>query len=153
MHRRSLLTQQRGDLDATMTPMIDVVFLLLIFFVWTASFQIVERVLPGNVAQQAGTAAAPPDQPPPPQADFDEIVVRIFWREGRPAWQVNDIPLPDRRSVVDRLRRIAEIQTEAPVILHPDPQVPLGDAIEIYDQARLAGFSKVAFAATEAEAG
>ncbi|MFP6692187.1 MAG: biopolymer transporter ExbD, partial [Pirellulales bacterium] len=32
-----------------MTPMIDVVFLLLIFFVCTASFQIAEQFLPNSV--------------------------------------------------------------------------------------------------------
>ena len=36
--------------DIPMTPMIDVVFLLLVFFVWTASFQLVENRLPGAIA-------------------------------------------------------------------------------------------------------
>ena len=35
--------------DVTMTPMIDVVFLLLIFFICTASFQIVEQTLQSGV--------------------------------------------------------------------------------------------------------
>ena len=35
--------------DVTMTPMIDVVFLLLIFFICTASFQIVEQNLPSRI--------------------------------------------------------------------------------------------------------
>ncbi|MEO8496389.1 MAG: biopolymer transporter ExbD, partial [Planctomycetota bacterium] len=40
MRRPSIFTERREPLDVKMTPMIDVVFLLLIFFVWTASFHI-----------------------------------------------------------------------------------------------------------------
>ena len=45
MRRRSPFAR-RDSLEIKMTPMIDVVFLLLIFFVWTASFQVVEYLLP-----------------------------------------------------------------------------------------------------------
>ena len=40
-------------------------------------------------------------------------------------------------------------QTDAPVILHPDPEVPLGHVIDLYDLARLIGFAKIQFAASE----
>ena len=53
MKRPSQLVDQRAsavDMDSAMTPMIDVVFLLLIFFVWTASFQIVEQILPSEIS-------------------------------------------------------------------------------------------------------
>ena len=43
------------DIDSAMTPMIDVVFLLLVFFVWTASFQIVEHVMPSELSEQIGS--------------------------------------------------------------------------------------------------
>ena len=43
----------------------------------------------------------------------------------------------------------ARIKRDAPVILHPDAAVPLGDVIDVYDLARLAGFTKVQFAASE----
>ena len=38
----------RTSLDNMMTPMIDVVFLLLIFFLTTASFQRLEKLLPSS---------------------------------------------------------------------------------------------------------
>ena len=47
-----------ADLNTAMTPMIDVVFLLLVFFVWTASFQTIEYVLDSQVAAQQGTNAS-----------------------------------------------------------------------------------------------
>mgnify|MGYP001380259885 CR=1 FL=1 len=45
-----------------LTPMIDVVFLLLIFFICTASFQIVEQTLPSGVQLElpAGTEMVMP---------------------------------------------------------------------------------------------
>ena len=43
------------DMDSAMTPMIDVVFLLLVFFVWTASFVAVEQVLPVSFLRNWGT--------------------------------------------------------------------------------------------------
>ena len=54
MRRKSPLVRRAGDIDIdkAMTPMIDVVFLLLVFFVWTASFQIIEHVLPSKRSEQ-----------------------------------------------------------------------------------------------------
>ena len=43
----------------------------------------------------------------------------------------------------DRLSRIAKIKVDSRVILHPDPAVPLGDVIDVYDSARLIGFKKI----------
>ena len=48
------------------------------------------------------------------------------------------------------LVRIAEVKPDAPVILHPDQDVPLGHVIDAYDVTRLEGFEKVQFAASEA---
>ena len=52
MRRPSPLLQRGNDtdLDSAMTPMIDVVFLLLVFFVWTASFTIVEHILDSEMS-------------------------------------------------------------------------------------------------------
>ena len=42
------------DMNATMTPMIDVVFLLLVFFVWTASFTVIEQTLRSDMTAEVG---------------------------------------------------------------------------------------------------
>ena len=51
MRIRSVLTSDRdlGE-DQTMTPMIDIVFLLLVFFVCVATDQVVEMSLPTELA-------------------------------------------------------------------------------------------------------
>ena len=149
MRRPSIYNERRGDVDVKMTPMIDVVFLLLVFFIWTASFQIVEQVLPSSVSAQRGTDPASTDEPPPPEEDFEDIVIRILWASDRPAWRINNEPVASLADVRSTLRTIARIKPDAPVILHPDPNVPLGHVIDAYDITRLQGFDKVQFAASE----
>lgn len=136
--------------DIPMTPMIDVVFLLLVFFVWTASFQLVEDRLPGAISTPMPTgpsAATAPTETPPPEADFDQVIVRVLWSDGAPAWQVNQQPVTSLADVRETLTRIATIKADVPVVLHPDATVPFGQVIDAYDVARQAGFSRVRFAA------
>ena len=147
MRRPSNYEQRGGELDVMMTPMIDVVFQLIIFFVCTASFQQVEHVLPSSLSAAAGST--PSDQNgPPPEADFDRVVVRIQWVEGRPSWRINDTPAESLDQLRRRLDQIAKIKSDAPVVLHPDQQTPIGSVIDVYDISRLVGFEKVQFAAT-----
>jgi biopolymer transport protein ExbD len=146
MHRPSVFLDRRASLDVKMTPMIDVVFLLLVFFVWTASFQVVERVLPSAVSQVAGADEQPVNLTPPPEADFPEVVLRIQWIDNKPLWLLNDKTLQDFESVRRHLQLVYEINQQAPVIIHPDAATPLGDVIDLYDVARVVGFTEVQFA-------
>ena len=149
MRRPSPFVDRRSDMEIKMTPMIDVVFLLLIFFLWTASFQIVEMVLPSNLSEVAGSTPTQTDEPPPPQDDFDRVVLRVRWIEGRPMWQINDAAIDNLQQVRSRLETIAAVKRDAPVILHPDQEVPLGHVIDLYDLTRLVGFEQIQFAASE----
>ena len=134
-----------ADINTAMTPMIDVVFLLLVFFVWTASFQVIEFVLPSEMSAQMGSDVQQPmDQPPPD--DFEDVVVRIGWDGQAANWQVNRQPVASLEAVGQQLRSIAEIGADSTVILHPDPITPLGVVIETYDTAKLSGFGEVSFA-------
>jgi len=148
MRYRSVFDRGQGERDVTMTPMIDVVFLLLVFFIWTASFQVVEMSLPSSVSSIAGTEVTP-DTAPPPEDDFDDVVIRIIWQGTSPMWQMNQIQVSSLKELRDRLSTIAKIKIDSRVILHPDPSVPLGDVIDVYDSARLIGFKKIHFAASE----
>jgi biopolymer transport protein ExbD len=149
MYRPSVYRLRRSDVDIKMTPMIDVVFLLLVFFLWTASFYIVEQVLPSSVSARQGSDPTHSDEPPPPQDDFDDVVIRITWAAEQPAWRVNGQPVSTLAKVRQTLQNIVQIKSDAPVILHPDPNVPLGHVIDVYDITRLEGFEKIQFAASE----
>lgn len=147
MKRPSVYRDSNDGLDVKMTPMIDVVFLLLVFFVWTASFQIVEHLLPTNLMAVAGQGD--PMEIDPEEAEFEPVVVRVLVSDGRPLWLVNDTPRDSLKQVGEMLRVLADIKGDAPVILDPDPGIPLGDVIDLYDLARLAGFARIQFAASE----
>ncbi len=147
MRRPSPLIRRGGetDMNSTMTPMIDVVFLLLVFFVWTASFQIIEKILPSQMFSQMGSD--PVEQVDPlPEQDFDNIVVRIGYDGSAPTWSINDVVVASLEQVQAHLTAIAGIKDDAPVILDPDGIVPLGYVIQAYDVANIVGFQKISFA-------
>ena len=133
-----------------MTPMIDVVFLLLIFFVWTASFRIAEEVLPTAVSEIRGAEPVPAATPPPAEADFPDLIVRVHWIDGAPSWQLNDQSIDQLTSLQAQLQQVFLINESAPVVIFPDPATPLGDVIDVYDVSRLVGFSEVQFAVSTA---
>ena len=139
------------DMNSTMTPMIDVVFLLLVFFVWTASFQIVEQILPTQLSSQMGSEAAEPVEPTP-ENDIEDIVIRVAWDGQTATWKINENPpLDSLDSVQTALVALADLQSgDKPiqVILYPEPVVPLGPIIDVYDIAKLSGFPEISFAVT-----
>ncbi|MBC8872403.1 MAG: biopolymer transporter ExbD, partial [Planctomycetes bacterium] len=113
------------------------------------SFHIVEHILPSSVSAVRGSQPSDPSTPPPAEEDFDDVVIRIHWLDTRPGWQVNEQSMPSLDAVRASLASIATVKPDAPVILHPDQDVPLGDVIDVYDVTRLEGFEKVQFAASE----
>ncbi|MBM4000224.1 MAG: biopolymer transporter ExbD [Planctomycetes bacterium] len=131
--------------DVAMTPMIDVVFQLIIFFLWTSSFRIVEHTLPSSVSVSRGSAPGAMSEAPPPEEDFDEVVIRIRGTRDALTWEVNETPVESLAALRAFLGQLASVGRVAPVIVHPDPDVPLGAAIDAYDAARLHQF-RVAFA-------
>ncbi len=137
--------RQKG-VDLQLTPMIDCVFLLMVYFIWTSSFAVAEKMLPSelSVAQGVGPATADTQSP---AADFDPIVVRVLSTPTGPAWRVNEAPLASRAELRSLLVKIAGIQRAAPLVIHPDGEVPLGDVIDVLDLSRVAGFAKVQVAA------
>ena len=148
MRRPSVFARYRGDAELKMTPMIDVVFLLLVFFVWTASFQAVEYLLPTSVSAEVGSDDTQSEEPPP-DFDFENVVVRILWDGANPSWSVNDQNTPSLAAVRQRLQVIADIKADVPVILHPDDGVPIGNVIDVYDLSLISGFDTVQFAISD----
>ena len=132
--------------DVTMTPMIDVVFLLLIFFICTASFQIVEQNLPSRIQLEL-----PPGTEIVETSDMtdemDPVLIRIRWSLGAPTWSINGQPCAQLQTVERKLLALSKINSGVPLILDIGPDVPLGDAIYTYDLGRKVGFSQIQFAA------
>ncbi len=157
-----LPTQQhtdRGRLDVKMTPMIDVVFLLLIFFVCTASFQIIEETLPTRLS---APGAVETDQIPEEDLDREEVVVKILPRTGGPqdsgpraggavTWIVGEQACVSLADVENRFRALAGIDLNLPIILDVDGRVHLGHVVAVWDLCRLAGFDRIQFSVPAGE--
>lgn len=132
-----------------MTPMIDVVFLLLIFFVVTASTQIRELLLPADLA-----ATGSVETPQPPEAK-DPLIVEVTLKltvspeTGRTTVDMNGTPYDDLQQLKEQLRLLAELGPENPVILDIAGDVPLGEIVDVYDTCQAAGFQSVSFAADQ----
>ena len=127
-----------------MTPMIDVIFLLLIFFVCTASFQVVEEVLPTNLSLPG--SAKTEVEIDPLDDDLDEITVTILQRGDQPTWQVNGRDCDRLEQVRAVLSAAAEIKIDLPVILDVDAEVPIEYVIDAYDLCRQIGLQRIQFA-------
>ena len=133
-------------LELKMTPMIDVVFLLLVFFVWTSSFELPEFDLPSSLAEPPiGSAEATSEIPPIEK--FDEIVVRLKWQIDGTQIQLNGQQVERIGELSDRLAEIISLGVQPPVIVDPDEQVTMDLAVQVYDAARAAGADRVLFAA------
>lgn len=127
-----------------MTPMIDVIFQLLIFFLCTSNFIQPERLLSTNLSLPG--AVQSPDALPPELIDLDEAVIELH-TDGSLYWLIAGVRYDSLESVGATLKALSEMKSDLPVLLDIDPEIPLGNVIEVYDLCRLCGLSKVQFAA------
>ena len=139
-------TSNDDSLALKMTPMIDVVFLLLVFFVWTTSFELPEFDLPGSLAELP-MGAAEESSDTPPVEKFDEIIIRLLWQAEGVQIVLNGEELGQMSDVKARLTEITALGVQPPVIVDPDEKVTMDIAVEAYDAARAAGLDRVLFAA------
>src|SRR4051794_39243892 len=74
-------------MSLNMTPMIDVVFQLLIFFVCTTNFQALEELLPTQLRALGAIASAMPLDPQ--LAELEDVRIKIETADGRVSWEIN----------------------------------------------------------------
>lgn len=137
----------RSDIELQLTPMIDVVFLLLVFFLWTSSFEEPEFDLPSALADPPLGLADSPQTPSTPEV-FDEIVIRVSGTPTALQWTLNGTSVTDLQAMFAQLQSIVELGVQPPVVIDPDVTVEVGDVIDVYDTARRAGLLRVLFAAS-----
>jgi len=135
-HRRAMFDQ------SVMTPLIDVVFQLLIFFMCASVGHIREWLLPIDFGSGTGAAAAIPVEKP-----LGEVWIRLEQRAGETVVNIAGTDYPDWSQVAVVLRTLGETATEIPVILEIGPEVPMGDVIRVDDLCRISRFASVSFAA------
>ena len=134
-----------------MTPMIDVVFLLLVFFLAASSFQVVEKALPSAISEKDNSTSGgtESDPIPDPLADQNDIVIRLEMRADEVVFLLNETEIANLEDLTTRLSRIVSIRSDVPIVVDPNPDVPIGYAIAAFDTARGVGSLSVYLTASQ----
>ena len=127
---RSAAAEEGSQID--LTPMLDVVFIMLIFFIVVASF-----------IKEAGVEVNRPDdnQPDNPE-DSTSILVEVasdnqIWMENRRV---------DIRAVRANIQRLLAEDPEAPVTIKVEKGAEAGIVVDVADAARESGVAAVNWA-------
>jgi len=125
-------TQDEPEIN--ITPMLDIVFIMLIFFIVTTTF-----------IKETGVTVEKPDALTAESRPQGNILVGVdsdnqVWMNG------NQIELSDVRTLVQRAR--AE-NPEGSVILIADQQARQGTLIDVMDQVQAAGVRRMAISAEQ----
>ena len=127
--RHTTIPETTGGID--ISPLIDVVFLLLIFFIVTTVF-----------VKETGVEISKPRAATSADLDRQSILIAIT-DEGR-VWQGGREIGPDGvRAVVAAL---LEETPDSPVIIRADESTPTQATVSVIDNAKLAGASSVSLA-------
>ncbi len=131
---------KKYDLSINITPLVDVIFLLLIFFIVTAVLEgnyLIEIDLPRGIANASEM----------PLEDI-EIVVS---RDGR--YFLNGVPiLNNSETILQReLRQASNGNVGLPVILYADGEVPHRTVMSIMSIVENTGFTKLQLAVQSKE--
>ena len=130
--RKIAKEQEQGGAEIDLTPMLDVVFIMLIFFIVVASF-----------IKEAGVEVNRPDdnQPDNPE-DSTSILVEVasdnqIWMENRRV---------DIRAVRANIQRSLADDPEAPVTIKVEKGAEAGIVVDVADAARESGVAAVNWA-------
>ena len=122
---RTRKSRRSDDADVDMTPMLDIVFIMLIFFIVTATF-LDERGLDFTQAPPAPTTPTPPTQ-----------AISIYV-DAKNAISV-DNEASELSSVASRVERLIADKPNAVISLRADAQASLEPVVYVKDQMILAG--------------
>jgi len=132
MRNRHSRRQSGAIAEVNMTPLIDMVFILLIFFIVTTSF-----------VKETGVDVSRPSAKTAVKKEHANILIAI--KPNGEVWM--DKRQVDRRAVRANVERMHAENPEGSVIILADKESKTGLLIEVMDQARLAGVANVSIAA------
>ena len=130
-HRRHTQgSAEEGEIN--MTPMLDVVFIMLIFFIVTTSF-----------VKESGVEVNQPSAETTQRQDKNNILVAIT-----PTGEIwIDKQQVDVRAVRANVQRLRAQSPDSAVVIQADKEARTGILVKVMDQIRLAGVENVAIAA------
>ncbi|GHV36937.1 biopolymer transporter ExbD/TolR [Synergistales bacterium] len=127
-----MANRKKRDADIDIAPLIDVIFMLIIFFVLTATF------LPGRVVV---------DLPRGEGADgkTENLLMINLSRDGSVLWGDVSLPAPVNSGNLFRLAR-ESIENNQEILIAGDEQVPYGEVAGLLDALRSAGVERLGLA-------
>ena len=132
MRRQS--KRQRDEVQIDMTPMLDIVFIMLIFFIVTTSF-VKEAGVEIN-RQSANTAET---------VKKGNIMVAV--RENGQVWV--DKRMVEVGAVRANIERLRAENPEGAVVIQADVESRSGVVVQVMDQIRMAGVQNISIAANK----
>ncbi len=130
--------KNRGVLPSfQMTSMMDIIFLMLLFFITTSVFSQWEYEI--NISLPSAQSGKVPDRLP------GEIIINIT-KDGRVAVNQQDLTLDALKTRLDRLARYFPGQ---PVVLRADKETRYEDLIKVVDTCRKADIWNFSMATSE----
>ena len=133
---RRIAKQQEGDgAEIDLTPMLDVVFIMLIFFIVVASF-----------IKEAGVEVNRPDDNQQTDSE-DSISIVVEVAADNQIWMQNR--RVDVRAVRANIQRLLAEDPEAPVTVKVEKGAEAGVVVDVADAAREAGVGIVNWASSK----
>ncbi|MFK8053221.1 MAG: ExbD/TolR family protein [Woeseiaceae bacterium] len=131
MRRRKAKNEE--DAEINITPMLDVVFILLIFFIVTTSF-----------VKESGVDLSRPSNEPPKDVEVSEVVAIKIDKTGTITIKNR---VTDIRAVRANIESALALKPDTAVVVAADREADAGILVRVVDQARVAGAQKVSLAA------
>ena len=132
MRNRHSRRQSGGIAEINMTPLIDMVFILLIFFIVTSSF-----------VKETGVDVNRPSAKTAVKKERANILISI--RANDEIWM--DKRQIDRRAVRANVERMHAENPEASAVIIADRGSRTGDLVQVMDQIKSAGVESISIAA------
>ena len=120
-----------GEMQIDISPLIDCVFILLIFFIVTTVF-----------VEETGVEVDKPQAASASQLEKESILIAVT-AGGSIVYGGKEIGLSGVRPLVRRLTQKSE---DMPVIVQVDEKAPAGGFVRVIDEAKLGGAKKVSVA-------
>ena len=128
MARRTPLTSIKRDSEINLTPLMDVVFILLITFIIT--FPLIEQGVPVNL----------PKGKAPELTDIESVTLTIE-RNGS---VLLDQARMDRPTLSSELTRLGASAPETRVLVRADEEIAYGEVVQVLKLLHEAGLAKMA---------
>ncbi|MCA9057935.1 MAG: biopolymer transporter ExbD [Planctomycetaceae bacterium] len=129
--------------------MIDVVFLLLVFFVCASIGQAPEELVPADFGTGTSSDRQLPEPAPAEIWQHQQLRVRVAVAvdSDQPVMTLNEQPLQDLAELRTKLEQLAAIDPQSPLILDVDDAVAFQQFIRVYDVCQSMEFDDVLLAA------